>query len=57
MESETLEDRQDEGGRLARPRLGGGKDIAALEDEGDGLDLDRRRFGVTLLGDGAQEVG
>ncbi len=41
VEPEALEDRQHEGGRLARARLGGGKDIAALEDERDGLDLDR----------------
>ena len=36
------------------PGLGGGEDVASLEDEGDGRGLDRCRGLVALLGDGAQ---
>ena len=44
-------------GGLARPGLGGGEEVAALEDERDGLGLDGRRGRVALFGDGAEEVG
>ena len=55
--AEPVEDRQREGRGLARAGLGGGEDVATLEDEGDGLGLDRRRGFVTLLDDGLEEVG
>ena len=54
---EAVEDRQREGGGLAGAGLGGGEDVAAGEDEGDGLRLDGRGLGVALLGDGLEEIG
>ena len=54
---QTLEHRQDEGGRLAGPRLGAREHVASGEDERDGLCLDRGRFRVALVGDGAKELG
>ena len=47
--AEPLDDRQGEGGRLPGAGLGRADDVAALEDEGNGLDLDGRRLGVALL--------
>ena len=38
-----LQDREHEGGRLARARLGAAHDVASGEDTGDRLFLDRRR--------------
>ena len=55
--AQPVEDRQREGRGLAGAGLGGGEDVASLEDEGDGCCLDRRRGGVALLGDGPEEVG
>jgi len=54
---EALEHRQHEGGRLAGPGLGAGEDVATLEDERDRLGLDGGWFGVTLLGNDANELG
>ena len=54
---QAVEDGQREGRRLAGPGLGGGEDVAAGEDEGDGGCLDRRRGGVALFGDGLQQIG
>ena len=55
--AQPVEDRQHEGGGLAGPGLGGGEDVAALEDERDGRRLDGGRGLVPLLGDHAHEVG
>ena len=54
---EALEDRQDEGRRLARAGLGGGEDVATGEDDRDGLLLDGGGFRIALVRDGAKEVG
>ena len=43
---ELVQDRQQEGGGLAGAGLGGGDEVAAGEDGGDGLGLNRRRLGV-----------
>ncbi len=55
--AEPVEDRQHEGRGLARPGLGGGEDVAALEHEWDGRRLDGRRCDVALFRDRAEEVG
>ena len=52
-----VEDGQHERGGLARPGLGGGKDISALEDQRDSCGLDGCRGFIPLLGDHAHEVG
>ena len=54
---QPVEDGQGEGRRLAGAGLGGGEDVAALEDERDGRGLDRGGGGVALLGDGLQQIG
>jgi hypothetical protein len=54
---EPLEDRQDEGGRLAGARLGRAHQVASLEDERDRLGLDGRGRGEALIGNGAEEFG
>ena len=54
---EELENREHEGGSLARARLGAGKEVAAGEHDRDRLRLDRRRLGVALGGNRAQQVG
>ena len=54
---EPLEDGQDEGGRLAGARLGACEDVAAGEDERDGLGLDGGGLGVALVRDSAEELG
>ena len=54
---EALEHRQHEGGRLAGAGLGAGEDVAAREDERDGLGLDGGGFRVALVGDGTEELG
>src|SRR5205807_3669612 len=54
---EPLEERQHEGRRLAGPGLGAGEQVAALEDDGDGLALDGGGLGVALVGNGAQVFG
>jgi len=52
-----MQQREGEAGGLAGARLGGAEKIAAGEDEGNGLRLDRGGFRVTLLRDGAQQFG
>jgi hypothetical protein len=52
-----VEDREHEGGRLAGARLGGGEEIAALQDQRNGIGLDRRGSVIALLGDGLEEIG
>jgi hypothetical protein len=54
---QALEDRQDEGGGLAGAGLGGADHVAAVEAEGDCLQLDRGRLGVTLFPEGLQQFG
>ena len=55
--AEALQHRQHERGRLAGARLGAGHEVAAGEDERDGLGLDRGGFGVALVGDGVEQLG
>ena len=54
---QALDHRQHEGRRLAGAGLGAGEEVAAGEDERDGLGLDRGRLGVALVGDRAKELG
>jgi len=54
---QPVEDRQDEGRRLAGSGLGGGEEIAAGEDERDGCCLDGGGLFVALLGGHPHEVG
>jgi hypothetical protein len=54
---EALQHRQDERGRLARPGLGAGQQIATGKDQRNGLALDGRGLGVALLRHGAEELG
>jgi hypothetical protein len=55
--AQALQDRQGEAGGLAGAGLRGGEQVAADEDDGDGLRLDRRGNGVALLGDSAEQLG
>jgi hypothetical protein len=52
-----LQDRQHETGGLAGAGLRGAEKIAAGENDGDGLRLDRGGYGVALLADSAQQLG
>jgi hypothetical protein len=52
-----LQQRQRETGGLAGAGLRRAEQVAAGEDHRDGLQLDRRRFGIALVGDGAQQFG
>jgi hypothetical protein len=52
-----LQHRQDEGGGLARARLGAGHQVATGKHERDGLGLDGGGLGVALVRDGAEELG
>ena len=54
---ETLEDREDERGRLAGARLGAREHVAPGEDERDRGRLDRRGLRVALVRDRAEELG
>ena len=54
---DALQQRQGERGGLAGAGLGAAHQVLAREDDGDGLRLDRRRRGVSLVGDGFQQVG
>jgi hypothetical protein len=54
--SEELQHRQREPGRLAGAGLGGAEEISACEDYGNGLRLDGGGYGVTLLGDCAEQL-
>jgi len=55
--AEQLQDRQREAGGLAGAGLRGGEQVAAGEDDGNGLRLDGRGRGVALLRDSAQQLG
>ena len=57
VDPQALEDRQGEGGRLAGAGLGGGEEVAALEDERDRPLLDGGGLRVALLRDRAKDVG
>ena len=52
-----VDQRQGEGGRLAGASLCAAKEVAAGEDVGDGLGLDRRGRGVALVGERLEERG
>jgi len=52
-----LEDRQREAGGLAGAGLRGAEKVAAGENDGDGLRLDRGGNGVALLADSAKQLG
>ena len=54
---ETLEDREDERGRLAGARLGAREHVAPGEHERDGGRLDGRGLRVALVRDRAEELG
>ena len=48
---QDIDHREDEGGGLAGARLGASEDIAAHQDDGDGLFLDRGGLGIALVSD------
>ena len=52
---QTVEQRQCEAGGLAGTGLGAAHDVVPGEDDGNGLALDRRGFGVAGFGDGLQD--
>ena len=54
---QALQQRQCEAGRLAGAGLCAAHQVAALQNNGNGLRLNRRGFGVTALGNGADEFG
>ena len=54
---EILQEREREAGGLAGAGLGGAEEVAAGEDDGDGLGLDGRGLRIALLLDGAQQLG
>ena len=54
---EQLQYRQRESGGLAGAGLRRAEQIAPGEDDGDGLRLDGGGYGVTLLGDCAEQLG
>jgi hypothetical protein len=54
---QALEQWQDERRRLAGAGLGARENVAPGKDEWDRLRLDRRRFRIALMGDGAKELG
>jgi hypothetical protein len=56
LRREPLENRQSKAGSLAGTGLGAAHDIAAGEDERNGLLLDRGGCGVAGLGDGTQQL-
>jgi hypothetical protein len=53
----ALQQRQREGGGLAGAGLRRPHDVAAVDDEGNRLGLDRRHRQVAAVGDGAQQLG
>ncbi len=53
--TEALQQRQGKAGGLAGAGLGGGHGVAAFQDGGYRLGLNRRRGGVTLLGNSTQQ--
>ena len=54
---QAMQDREREGGRLARARLGEAEDVAAVDDLADGLGLDGARLLVARLLHGPEDVG
>lgn len=54
---QALQQRQGETGGLAGAGLRAAHQVAAFEHDGNGLRLDRRGFGITALGNGADEFG
>jgi hypothetical protein len=52
-----LQDRQHEAGGLAGAGLRGAEQVAACQNDGDGLRLDGGGNGVALLGDSAEQLG
>jgi len=52
---DALQDGQREGGRLAGAGLGAAHDVLAADDERNCLSLDRRRLGITLFENRAQQ--
>ena len=54
---EAGEQREGESGGLAGARLGHADDVLALDDDRNGSLLDRRRFGVALVGHGFEDGG
>jgi hypothetical protein len=54
---EDLQHRQREASGLPGAGLRGGEQVAAREDDGDGLGLDGGGLGVALLSDGAKQLG
>jgi hypothetical protein len=52
-----LQQGQREAGGLAGAGLGAGEDVAAFEDDGDGLGLDGRGLGIAFVRDGADQLG
>jgi len=54
---EQLQHRQREAGGLAGAGLGGAEKISACEYYGNGLRLDGGGYGITLLGDCAEQLG
>jgi hypothetical protein len=54
---QTLKQGQGEAGGLTCAGLRSGQNVAAFENEGNGLLLDRRRLTVSLIIDRAQELG
>ncbi len=57
LPDEAVEDREDEGGRLAAPRHRAGEDVLAGEGGGDRVVLDRGGPREAQLLDAAEEVG
>jgi hypothetical protein len=54
---EALQEGEREPGGLAGAGLGGAEEVAAGEDDGDGLRLDGGGLRVALLRDGAKQLG
>jgi len=54
---QALQQREREARGLAGTGLRGAEKVASGEDDGDGLRLDGGGFGVTLLRNGAQQLG
>lgn len=53
---DRLQNRNNVGGRLARPRLGSSQHVPAVDGQRDGLALHRRGTGEVLLGDGLEDA-
>ena len=56
MRHQTLQNRQHESSGLAGAGLRTGEQVASGEDRGDRLGLDRRRHGIAVFGDRANEL-